>query len=61
MDMICRNLTKKYGSGSDEKGFALQKLDLNIKEGVTALIGPNGAGNEAKMSPTSASGGYRLF
>ena len=54
MDMICRNLTKKYGSGSDEKGFALQKLDLNIKEGVTALIGPNGAGKSTLLKILAA-------
>ncbi|HCJ58896.1 ATP-binding cassette domain-containing protein [Lutispora sp.] len=54
MDIICKNLTKKYGSVRNEKGFALQKLDLTIKEGVTALIGPNGAGKSTLLKILAA-------
>jgi putative ABC transport system ATP-binding protein len=48
--VVCRNLTKAYGSGGD-KVWALRGIDMEVQTGqMTLLVGPSGCGKTTLIS-----------
>jgi ABC-type multidrug transport system ATPase subunit len=45
MELIIKNLDKKYGNGV----HALNNVNLTINKGMFGLLGPNGAGKSSLM------------